>query len=119
MTEKPCVTEGKIMDWSRPKTVPDVQFAFPAYIIGTLITEWDDLPDEFRNRTSGYEELAGHACFNNVGFRSDSLLEGIDIELANRQLNAIARSFQPKHQHKEAAIAYLLSLWLVQPTEDN
>jgi hypothetical protein len=110
---------AKTTDWSLPKPVSDVQFAFPANIIGTLIPEWDDLPDEFRNRTSGYEELAGHACFNNVGFRSDSLLEGIDIELANRQLNAIARSFQPKHQHKEAAIAYLLSLWLVQPTEDN
>jgi len=103
---------AKTTDWSRPKTVPDVQFAFPANIIGTLIPEWDDLPDEFRNRTSGYEELAGHACFNNVEFRSDFLLEGIDIELANRQLNAIIRSFQPKHQHKEAAIAYLLSLWL-------
>ena len=112
MTEKPCVTEGKIMDWSRPKTVPDVQFAFPAYIIGTLIPEWDDLPDEFRNRTSGYEELAGHACFNSVEIQPKVLRDGVDAKLANRQLNAIVRSLQPKHEHKEAAIAYLLSLWL-------
>ena len=113
---------AKTTDWSLPKPVSDVQFAFPANIIGTLIPEWDDLPDEFRNRTSGYEELARHACFNNVELRPQVLRDGVDAELANRQLNAIVRSFQPKHQHKEAAIAYLLSLWLtpiINQLEDN
>jgi hypothetical protein len=37
--------------------------------------------------------------------------EGVDGNLAFRHLSAIQRSFTPKHEHKEAAVAYLASLW--------
>ena len=99
-------------DWSVPQKVSDVMLAFPADIIGELIPEWDDLPVEFRERRSGYEELARYAFLNAVSFKEEILKDGVDREMADRQINAIARSFQPKHEHKEAAMAYLLSLWL-------
>jgi hypothetical protein len=35
----------------------------------------------------------------------------VDGELAIRHLQVIQASFEPKHEHKEAAVAYLASLW--------
>jgi hypothetical protein len=37
--------------------------------------------------------------------------EGVDVDKALRHIQAIMRSYQPKHEHKEAAVAYLLSQW--------
>jgi len=37
--------------------------------------------------------------------------DGIDQNKALRHIKAILGSFEPKHEHKEAAAAYLLSLW--------
>ena len=36
---------------------------------------------------------------------------GVDVNDAVRAIQAILRSFQPKHEHKEAACAYLLAEW--------
>lgn len=100
------------IDWSKPVEVDPVSFAFPARIIGVLIPEWDDLPATFQDGTSGWEELGSYAATRSVEFGHSVLKEGIDCLLANRQINAIARSFEPKHEHKEAALSYLISLWL-------
>jgi hypothetical protein len=37
--------------------------------------------------------------------------EGVDPEKAFRAIKATLGSFAPKHQHKEAAVAYMLSCW--------
>lgn len=37
--------------------------------------------------------------------------EGIDAEQAYRVLGATLRSFAPKHEHKMAAVAYMMSCW--------
>lgn len=37
--------------------------------------------------------------------------KGIDKNKALRHLKTIAGSFEPQHEHKEAAVAYLASLW--------
>lgn len=37
--------------------------------------------------------------------------EGIDSTAASRHVRAIIGSFEPKHENKEAACAYLMSLW--------
>ena len=101
-------------DWSQPKSASDLDYAFPAVVIGRFIPCWDDLPAPFRNRSSGFEELATHVAFNAVSFRDGVLRDGIDAHMANRQISIVARSFEPKHEHKEAGLAYLLSLWLRQ-----
>jgi len=41
--------------------------------------------------------------------------EGIDLNEAMLHLSAIQRSFEPQHEHKQAAVAYLASLWLILP----
>lgn len=105
-------TTQSAIDWSVPKPVSDAEFAFPTRVIGYFIPGWDELPETFQQGTSGYENLAILACFNGIELLSEALRDEVDAALARRQLIAIVRSFQPKHEHKEAAIAYLLSLWI-------
>ena len=44
------------------------------------------------------------------GVRQD-VNEYIDPEAVNRHTRACLRSFEPRHEHKIAGVAYLLSLW--------
>jgi len=41
--------------------------------------------------------------------------DGIDAKKAMRHLATIQRSWMPKHEHKEAAVAFLASLWFRSP----
>lgn len=43
----------------------------------------------------------------------------IDKRLAIRHIQVIMRSFEPKHEHKEAACAYLFALWFEEPREER
>lgn len=40
--------------------------------------------------------------------------EGIDAKVAFEHLSCIQKSYQPKHEHKQAAVAYLASLWFTE-----
>lgn len=42
--------------------------------------------------------------------------EGIDRDLALANLKCVQSSWEPKHQHKKAGVAYLAHLWFVEPT---
>jgi anti-sigma factor ChrR (cupin superfamily) len=41
--------------------------------------------------------------------------EGIDLNMAMGNLAAVQGSFEPKHEHKSAGVAYLASLWFDGP----
>ena len=41
--------------------------------------------------------------------------EGINLDAAMRHLAVIQGSWAPKHEHKQAAVAYLASLWFSEP----
>lgn len=97
-----------------PQEIPDVMLAFPASVEKELMPEYKEIPEEFRdlNRKTPWNDLFSKWFFE--GLESDEIFipkEGIDKMSALRHINAIMRSFQPKHEHKEAAVAYLLSLW--------
>jgi hypothetical protein len=98
--------------WKNLIIVDQVNYAFPAHVIGILIPEWQYLPEQFRDGNSCFEELASHACFNCVELKPEVVRVDVDLSSANRQLSAVSRSFEPEHKYKEAALAYLLSLWL-------
>lgn len=90
-----------------PVAVSDLLLAFPA-AVEHLMPAPEDIPevdDKWTRvvRTWFYKGLSADAKFY--------MRDGIDGEKAFRHLSAILRSFQPKHEHKEAAMAYLLSLW--------
>lgn len=95
----------------KPVAISDVELAFPANVIGKLLPEWNAIPAEFRERRSPWCRIAGDA-FAGVNSKIEiALRSGIDRSLATRHLRACMGSFEPKHEHKIAGVAYLLSLW--------
>jgi hypothetical protein len=97
------------MDWSKPIEINQVEYVFPADVIGRYLPELSEIPEDLDKE---FEELAQYAFSHAVELKPEALKEGIDPELANRHFNAVLRSFQPKHQHKLKGAGYLLYLWL-------
>ena len=72
----------------------------------------DEIPDEFRNRNGEWNEIARSWFFfglpENVKFYPQ---EGVDPAKAVRAIAATLGSYAPKHEHKEAATAWMLACW--------
>ena len=101
-----------------PVDVSDLQLAFSAHV-SHLMPAAEDIPQEFLNwnTRSEWQKIVTEWLFSgldaNVEFIS---VNGIDGEKAYRHLIAILKSFEPKHEYKEAACAYLMSLWFKEIT---
>lgn len=95
---------------SEPTPITDVVLAFPASV-KHLMPPMLQIPAEFRNGRSPWCRLARDWFANGLGKPEFHMAPGIDGDDATRHLSAILKSFEPKHEHKEAAVAYLASLW--------
>lgn len=93
-----------------PRDISDVELAFPANV-KDLMVPYEDIPDEYKHGNTTGNKLFTDMFF--FGIEDIQLVpkKGIDPEKALRHIMAIARSFQPKHHHKEACVAYLLEEW--------
>lgn len=93
-----------------PQAVSDIDLAFPAQV-SHLMPAYDDIPREFKNGHTKWNKFFGDMFFS--GLKNAKLVakDGIDGTQAARHIRAISGSFEPKHEHKEAAVAYLMSLW--------
>jgi hypothetical protein len=90
----------------KPKDVDAATFAFPARVLGTL------LPANRPESERCWRDLFTRWFF--AGLPKDTEFTpkaGIDRTKAMRHISACMRSFEPKHEQKEAGVAYLLSLW--------
>jgi hypothetical protein len=76
---------------------------------------YDSIPDEFkRMRGNKYTDFVSRWFFD--GLKEGDLARltakpGIDRTQAMAAISAALRSFEPKHEHKEAGCGYLLSQW--------
>lgn len=96
--------------WAAPQDVDDVTVAFPAKVCGTLLPPQTEIPREFYDRRNEWARITSQWFFKGLDGRFIPKT-GIDARRAVRHLSACMRSFEPKHEHKEAGVAYLLSLW--------
>ena len=96
-------------DWLAPHPVDAVTLAFPA-LVSNLMPPMVDIPDEFKRDRSPWNAIVSRWFFSGLKGRLVPK-DGIDYTSAMRHLSAVMRSYEPKHEHKEAAVAYLLSLW--------
>lgn len=92
--------------------ISGVSAAFPADALDWM-PKWDDIPDEYRahngtewNRIVSKWFYAGLPAGTRFVPR-----KGVDPGQALRVIGATLGSFAPKHEHKEAAAAYMLSCW--------
>jgi len=91
-----------------PVDVDDVTLAFPASIVEKYMPAMKDIPAHIDRK---WEDLISTWFFEGVSELKLTPKPGIDERKALRHIKAILGSFEPKHEHKEAAAAYLMSLW--------
>lgn len=95
-----------------PMEVSDVFLVFPASV-RHMMPEYKEIPEEFRNwnRPNKWGKLVATWFFRGLKNVQYKPKQGIDQKKALRHIKAIMGSNAPKHEHKEAAVAYLLSQW--------
>jgi len=109
-TDRNMEYDGKIR-WQQPVPVSDLTAAFPANVIGRLMPTWEEIPDEFKQFKNPWVQLAERWFYQGLTGDEFRVKEGIDYAMAVRHLGVVLRSFQPKQEHKIAAVAYLMSAW--------
>jgi len=90
--------------------IDDVTMAFPADIMH-LMPKYCDIPDEFKNGYTEWNKIFANWFYCGIKMIKVVPKEGIDKAKAIRHITAIMGSYEPKHEHKEAAVSYLLSQW--------
>lgn len=86
----------------------------PMNTVFKLLPKWSDIPDEFTNMNSRnkFIHVINQWFFNGLPENTVFIPKrGIEINKALRHVSAIMNSWEPKHEHKTAGCAYLLSLW--------
>lgn len=96
--------------FEQPTQVDDVDLAFHASV-SHLMPKYEDIPQEFKRGPNKYIVFQREWFYTGLKVMPKAK-EGIDIDMAMRHLATIQGSFEPKHEHKEAAVAFLASLWL-------
>ena len=97
----------------KPKKVDrlDITFGATGQDLKKLMIPYEDIPDEFTNHNNKFVKIVNKWFFDGLRDFEAIPKEDIDVENALRHLRAIMASFEPKHEHKTACIAYLLSEW--------
>ena len=99
--------------------VTDVDMAFGG-TISTLMPTYKDLPEQFRRHNgTKWHQLVSDWLFSGVKDLKLTTRPGVDERKALRHIRAILVSFEPKHEHKEGGIAYLLDQWFSDGTWDR
>jgi hypothetical protein len=97
--------------WNNPKPVTDLDLAFPSHVIGSYLPLEKDIPKEFWKCHNTFNEMSESIFLGTTANWGFQLNQGIDLEMFKRHIKTCLGSFEPKHEHKIAGVAYLLSLW--------
>lgn len=99
------------MNWSKPTFVDDVNVVFSTGV-DRLMPTMDEIPLDFHKwRGNVWIDLVDKWFFEGLSGNEIVAKGDIDRNVALRHLTAIMRSWEPKHEHKVVAVAYLMSLW--------
>lgn len=97
-------------DYTTPQAIDDVSLAFPANL-GTLLPPMSVIPTDYPDRRSWQQFQSQWFAGTLPDDAHVHAVPGVSAETATRHLAAIQKSFEPKHEHKVAAVAWLASLW--------
>ncbi len=108
--------------FDQPQEISAVQQAFPGSVVGTLMPPMSAVPDEFkRNRANDWSKFVSDWFFHGNPFDKWTVYmrDDVDGQIAFTHLRTLLSSFEPKHEHKEAAVAWLASRWFaaIRPKE--
>ena len=97
-------------DVIEPVEVDLAMQAFPAIVIGKYLPMKGDIPEEFWGWHNPWAELVRRWFYKGLS-TPPAFREGIDSSSAMLHLDVCIHSYEPKHEHKTAGGAYLMSLW--------
>ena len=97
-------------EFDKPADVSRIDSIFGR--IDGLMPSYQDIPDEYKGGHHPAIKFQQKWFFEGLE-QSDipPVREGIDRNAALMHLKAVQSSFEPKHEHKEAAVAYLADKW--------
>jgi hypothetical protein len=94
-----------------PATVTGLDCAFGGRM-EKLLPPYATIPDEYKRGHTKWNKVVSRWFFSGLPKETRFVPKaGIDEAAAKAHLRAILVSFEPKHEHKEAGCAYLLSKW--------
>jgi hypothetical protein len=96
-------------------TALDVAFGGAAHGMRELLPPYESIPKEFRNNRTEWNRLFSDWFYRGLSSLELEPKEGIDKHAALAHIRAVMSSFEPKHEHKEAGVAFLLSQWFTNP----
>ena len=95
----------------KPKEVTQAETVFCSRV-NELLPDMVGIPEEFQKKYNKWNTIVSTWFFRGLSKETQFIpKEGIDPQAALDHVTAIMRSFEPKHEHKMAGCAYLLSLW--------
>jgi len=86
--------------------------------VNEILPPMAEIPKEFRSMSNPWAEWQAEWFYRGLK-RLPVPKEGIDLAMAINNLAAVQGSFEPKHEHKSAGVAYLASLWFERPDGDE
>jgi hypothetical protein len=93
-------------DWSKPIEVSQVDMAFGGNAM-KLMPSYEELRGI--KVDSKWSRLFSEWFYNGLESLEVEPKDGIDKNKALRQIKTVMGSFDPKHEHKEAGVAFLMS----------
>ncbi len=93
-----------------PQEIDDATFIFPAGVT-SLMPDMADIPEDINTGRSKWCRVTSDWFFCGLRDVKWTPKKGIDQTKALRHIGAILGSYEPKHEDKEAVVAYLLSQW--------
>ena len=104
--------KGTLEEPFLPVDVTKLEAVFPGNV-SRLMPPVEDIPEEFcKYGGTEWNRIQSQWFFSGLNKKTEWVpKEGIDKNVALRHLRTIQGSFEPKHEYKEAAIAFLMSLW--------
>lgn len=75
-----------------------------------LLPPWSSIPDEFKRGRTKWNKLFRDWFYGGITSLDGFIPKpGIDKNAALRMIQACMGSWEPKHEHKEAGVAYMFS----------
>lgn len=100
--------------------IPEVNHLDLAFGSILHMPAYETVPDQFKDRGNPYVRAISSWFFNGAKGNAEGIVidgnnftvkAGVDRSKAIAAIRAVLASFEPKHEHKQAACAYMLSEW--------
>lgn len=102
-----------------PIPVDKLDQAFGGKAMG-ILPKYSEIPEEFKDMNQRHPWVEWQSSWFYTGLkRYPKPKDGIDLKMAMANLACCQGSWEPKHEHKMAGVAYLASLWFESPDGDE